>query len=224
MRASSRPMPIRILIADDHAVFRVGLKALLEKEQDMKVVAEAADGFEAAREATRLDIDVLLLDITMPGLTGPQVAELVLREKPDLAIVILTMHEDEQYLHELFRKGVRGFALKRSSGQELIQAIRTAHRGEHYVDPSMAGRVLSALSGETVRSGGADRLARLTPREREVCRLLAYGHTNAEIAEQLAISDRTVETHRSNIMAKLDLKSRAELVRFAIDSGLLELT
>ncbi len=224
MGASSRPMPIRILIADDHAVFRAGLKALLEKEQDMKIVAEAADGLEAAREATRLDIDVLLLDITMPGLTGPQVAELVLHEKPELAIVAVTMHEDERYLHELFRRGVRGLVLKRSSGQEIIRAIRTAHRGEHYVDPSMAVRVLSALSGETARAGGADRLARLTPREREVCRLLAHGHTNAEIAERLAISDRTVETHRSNIMAKLDLKSRAELVQFAIESGLLELT
>ena len=216
-------MPIRILIADDHAVFRVGLKALLEKETDMKIVADAGDGFEAAREAIERDIDVLLLDISMPGLTGPQVAETVLQKKPDLAIVVLTMHEDEHYLQELFRTGVRGFVLKKSSGQDLIQAIRAAHRGEHYVDPSMAGRVISSLASHAGRES-SEGLARLTRREREVCTFLAYGHTNAEIAEQLAISDRTVETHRSNIMAKLKLKSRAELVRFAIEHGLLELT
>ena len=216
-------MPIRILIADDHAVFRVGLKTLLKKETDMKIVADVGDGFEAAREAIKRDIDVLLLDISMPGLTGPQVAETVLQEKPDLAIVVLTMHEDERYLQELFRTGVRGFVLKKSSGQDLIQAIRAAHRGEHYVDPSMAGRVISSLTSDAGRES-SERLAELTRREREVCTLLAYGHTNAEIAEQLAISDRTVETHRANIMTKLGVKSRAELVRFAIVHGLLELT
>ena len=217
-------MPIRILIADDHAVFRVGLKALLEKETNMKIVADAGDGFEAAREAIKRDIDVLLLDISMPGLTGPQVAETVLQKKPDLAIVVLTMHEDEHYLQELFRTGVRGFVLKKSSGQDLVQAIRAAHRGEHYVDPSMAGCVISSLAGDAAGRESPERLAQLTRREREVCRLLAYGHTNAEIAEQLAISDRTVETHRSKITAKLRVKSRAELVRFAIENGLLELS
>ncbi len=216
-------MPIRILIADDHAVFRVGLKTLLEKETDMKIVADAGDGFEAARAAIKQDIDVLLLDISMPGLTGPQVAETVLQKKPDLAIVVLTMHEDEHYLQELFRTGVRGFVLKKSSGQDLIQAIRAAHRGEHYVDPSMAGCFISSLAGDAAGRESQERLAQLTRREREVCTLLAYGHTNAEIAEQLGISDRTVETHRSKIMVKLRVKSRAELVRFAIENGLLEL-
>jgi len=189
----------------------------------MKIVADVGDGFEAAREAIKRDIDVLLLDISMPGLTGPRVAETVLREKPHLAIVVLTMHEDDYYLQELFRTGVRGFVLKKSSGQDLIQAIRAAHRGEHYVDPSMAGRVISSLTSDAGRES-SERLAELTRREREVCTLLAYGHTNAEIAEQLAISDRTVETHRANIMTKLGVKSRAELVRFAIVHGLLELT
>lgn len=217
-------MPIRILIADDHAVFRVGVKALLEKEADMEIVAEAADGLEATRGAIERDIDVLLLDISMPELTGPQVAETVLQKKPDLAIVVLTMHEDERYVQELFRAGVRGFVLKQSSGQDLIQAIRAAHRGERYVDPSIAGRVIPPPAGNAAGQECPERLAQLTPREREVCRLLAYGHTNAEIAEQLAISGRTVETHRSNIMAKLRVKSRAELVRFAIVHGLIELT
>jgi len=217
-------MPIRILIADDHAVLRSGLKALLEKETDMEVVADVSDGFEAAREAVAQDIDILLLDISMPGLAGPRVAETVLEEKPHLAIVVLTMHQNDYYLQELFRIGVRGFVLKKSSGRELVQAIRAAHRGEAYVDPSMGGRVLSSLAGAPRGQENPERLAQLTRREQEVCRLLAYGHTNAEIAEKLSISGRTVETHRANIMAKLGLQSRAELVRFAIDNGLLELT
>ena len=217
-------MPIRILIADDHAILRGGLKALIEKEIDMEIVAEASDGFEAAREAVAREIDVLLLDISMPGLTGPRVAETVLQEKPHLAIVVLTMHEDDYYLQEFFRLGVRGFVLKKSSGRDLVQAIRAAHRGEYYVDPSMAGRVISSITGASAGKESPERLAQLTRREQEVCKLLAYGHTNAEIAEQLSISDRTVETHRANIMAKLSVKSRAELVRFAIDNGLLGLS
>ena len=220
-------MPIRILIADDHAILRGGLKALIEREIDMEIVAEASDGFEAAREAVAREIDVLLLDISMPGLTGPRVAEMVLQEKPHLAIVVLTMHEDDYYLQELFRLGVRGFVLKKSSGRDLVQAIRAAHRGEHYVDPSMAGRVISSFTGAPAGKASTkspERLAELTRREQEVCKLLAYGHTNAEIADQLSISGRTVETHRANIMAKLSVKSRAELVRFAIDNGLLGLS
>ena len=215
-------MPIRILIADDHEVLRSGLKALLEKEADMEVIADVSDGFEAAKEAVKQDIDVLLLDISMPGLPGPRVAETVLKEKPRLPIVVLTMHQNDYYLQELFRIGVRGFVLKKSSGRELVQAIRTAYRGEPYVDSSMAGRVISTLAGGPRREKNPERLAQLTQREQEVCRLLAYGHTNAEIAEKLSISGRTVETHRANIMAKLGLTSRAELVRFAIDNGLLQ--
>ncbi len=197
---------------------------MIEREIDMEIVAEASDGFEAAREAVAREIDVLLLDISMPGLTGPRVAETVLREKPHLAIVVLTMHEDDYYLQELFRIGVRGFVLKKSSGRDLVQAIRAAHRGEHYVDPSMAGRVISSFTGNSAGKENPERMGQLTRREQEVCKLLAYGHTNAEIAEQLSISDRTVETHRANIMAKLSVKSRAELVRFAIDNGLLGLS
>jgi two-component system response regulator NreC len=216
-------MPIRILIADDHAVFRSGLRALLEKENDLEVVGETGDGFETVKAASANEVDVLLLDLSMPGLPGSKVAETVLQQKPRLAIVVLTMHEDEYYLQELFKIGARAFVLKRSSGRELIQAIRTVHRGERYVDPSLAGHVITSLLGGRPRDSRTGRLDLLTSREREVCRLLAYGHTNAGIAEQLSISERTVETHRSNIMAKLDLSTRADLVRFAIDNGLLKL-
>ncbi len=217
-------MPIRVMIADDHAVFRGGLRALLEAEPDLSVVAEAGDGFEAVKLAIAEDIDVLLLDITMPGLTGPRVAESVLAEKPHLAIVVLTMHEDAYYLQELFKIGVRGFVLKKSTGDELIQAVRAAYRGEQYVDPSLGGRALSAVLGAPQRPPKHSRADRLTAREREVCTLLAYGYTNHEIGEKLSISERTVEGHRANIMSKLELGSRAELVRFAIDNGLFSIT
>ncbi|MFQ5789459.1 MAG: response regulator [Acidobacteriota bacterium] len=214
---------MRVLLADDHAILRSGLRARLEKESDFEVVAETGDGFETVRAVADNDPDVLLLDLSMPGLPGAKVAESVLEHKPGLAILVLTMHEDEYYLRELFRIGARGFVLKKSSGRELIQAIRAVHRGERYVDPSLAGHVFSSILGGSHKKGEASRLGALSPREREVCTLLAYGHTNAEIADRLRISERTVESHRANIMAKLELRTRAELVRFAIDNGLLRL-
>ena len=214
-------MSIRLLIADDHAIFRSGLRALLEKESDIEIVATAGDGFETVRAVSDNKLDVLVLDLGLPGLPGTKVAELVRESHPHLAIVVLTMHEDDYYLRELLKIGIRAFVLKRSTGTELIRAIRMAYRGENYVDPSLAARVLSSSMGTAV-TGTPGRLGLLTPREREVCKLLAYGNTNAEIAAHLFISERTVETHRANCMAKLDLKSRAELVRFAIENGLMK--
>ncbi|UCF37777.1 MAG: response regulator transcription factor [Acidobacteriota bacterium] len=214
-------MAIRIIIADDHSIFRSGLRALLEKEGDIEIVAETGNGFDAIRLVGENKIDVLLLDLTMPGLPGSKVAETVLEANPRLAIVVLTMHDDEYYLKELFKMGIRAFVLKKSTGSDLVQAIRKAHRGETYVDPSLAGKVLSSFYNPSGQSKA--RLDLLTPREQEVCTLLAYGHTNVEIAEKLCISERTVESHRTNITGKLDLKSRAELVRFAIENGLLKM-
>ena len=215
---------MRILIADDHAVFRSGLKALLEKESDMEVVGETGDGYETIRAVEDNDIDVLILDITMPGLTGPKVAESVLKKKPDLVIVVLTMHEDKYYLQELFRLGVRAYVLKKSTGTDVAQAIRAATKGDQYIDPALTNVVISSFVGRKPRKRKTGRLDLTTQREKEVLTLLAYGHTNGEIADKLCISERTVETHRTNIMSKLELKSRAELVRFAIDNGLLKLS
>jgi len=213
---------IRVLIADDHAVFRSGLIALLEKESDLEVVAEAGDGLAAIEAVDRYEFDVMLLDLSMPKLPGARVAEVALKKKPHLAIVVLTMHEDEYYMQELFKIGAKAFVLKKSTGTELIQAIRVAHRGEQFIDPALAGQVISSYVGRTPSKKVDGRLDLLTPREQEVCKLLAYGHTNAEIAEKLIISERTVETHRTHLLSKLDLKSRAELVRFADDHGLLK--
>ncbi len=214
-------MAIRIMLADDHAVFRSGLRALLEKEKDFRVVNESGSGVDTLRLLDDAAADVLLLDISMPGLPGPRVAEEALRKRPSLAIVILTMHEDEYYLQEMLRIGVRGYVLKKSTGTELVHAIRAAYRGDCYIDPALANLVISPYVGKPA-SNDPNRLGVLTQREQEVCRLLALGHTNAEVGKQLFISDRTVETHRNNIMGKLGLKSRAELVRFAIDNGLLK--
>jgi DNA-binding NarL/FixJ family response regulator len=215
---------MRILIADDHAVFRSGLKALLEKEPDMEVVGETGDGFETIRAVEENDIDVLILDITMTGLTGPKVAESVLKKKPDLVIVVLTMHEDKYYLQELFRLGVRAYVLKKSTGTDVAQAIRAATKGDQYIDPALTNVFISSFVGRQPQKKKTGRLDITTQREKEVLTLLAYGHTNGEIADKLCISERTVETHRTNIMSKLELTSRAELVRFAIDNGLLKLS
>jgi len=215
-------MAIRILIADDHAVFRSGLKALLEKEADLEVVAEAEDGSAAIEAVERHEFDVMLLDLSMSKLPGARVAEIALKKKPRLAIVVLTMHEDECYLQELFKIGARAFVLKKSTGTELVQAIRVAHRGEQFIDPALAGHLISTYVGRTPSKKVDSSPDLLTPREQEVCTLLAYGQANAEIAEKLFISERSVESHRTNLLSKLDLKNRAELVRFAIDHGLLK--
>lgn len=219
-------MTIRILIADDHALFRSGLKALLEKEPDFEIVGEAASGPETLRQVKELDPDLLVLDLTMPGgLSGAQIAESVLADYPDIGLMVLTMHEDEYYLKQLLRLGARAFLLKKSSSDEMLQAIRSVAKGDVYVDPSLTRHLVPSFVGKPApkkqRKSGL--LGLLTKRELEVCRELALGHTNAEVGEKLFISERTVETHRTNIMSKLELRNRAELVRFAIENGLLNL-
>ncbi len=216
-------MRIRVLIADDHAMFRSGLRALLEREDDVIVVGETGNGPETLEALEITSPDVLLLDINMPGLSGNRVAELALQKRPTLPIVVLTMHEDEYYLQELLKIGVRGYVLKKSTGTEALQAIRAAFRGDSYIDPALANLVILPYVGRA-SAKKQSRLDVLTQREQEVLELLVHGHTNAEVAEKLCISDRTVETHRTNITGKLGLKSRAELVRFAIDNGLLKTT
>lgn len=213
-------MTIRVLITDDHAVFRSGLHALLDKEEGIEVVAEAGSGMDALKILQTQEVDVLLLDLSLPGISGAKTAETALSLKPHLAIVVLSMHEEEQYVRELFRVGASGYVLKKSTGTELVQALHAVHRGDNYVDPALANLLVSPYAGRH-RPAHTTRPDVLTPREREVCTHVALGYTNAEIADMLRISARTVETHRTNIMTKLDLKNRAQLVRFALDQGLL---
>lgn len=216
-------MAIRILLADDHAVFRSGLRALLEREEDLEVVNETGTGYDTVRAAQKEEVDLLLLDISMPGLSGPDVAKSILQKRPNLPIVVLTMHEDEYYLKELFLIGVRSYVLKKSTGEEVLRAVRTAYNGEFYIDPVLSKFVITPLLGKQKSSRNESHLEKLTRREQDVLKLLSLGHTNAEISRKLEISQRTVESHRSNIMSKLDLNTRAELVRFAIEHKLLKL-
>ena len=213
-------MSIRVMITDDHQVFRSGLRALLEKEEGIVVVAAAGDGPATLQALAGKAVDVLLLDVNLPGMSGIVVAEKVRKEFRHTAIVVLTMHEDEYYWRELFRIGVCGYVLKSSSATDTVRAIRAGHAGEQYLDPSLAGRLLQTGGGLAVPSA-ASGLSKITAREREICVLLAYGHTSAEIAGKLRLSPRTVETHRMNLQAKLGLQGRAELVRFAINHHLI---
>jgi two-component system response regulator NreC len=213
-------MTIQVHISDDHGVFRSGLKALIEKEEDLAVVGETGNSFDTLRWFTEHEADVLVLDINMPGPPTSEVAREVAANHPKTAVLVLTIHSEEYYLREFLNLGVKGFMVKTSTGNEFIEAIRMVHKGKTYVDPSMSKYLVSNYVGKPLKSGG--RLDVLTKREQEVCTYLATGHTNAEVAEALSISKRTVETHRASIMTKLELKTRAELVRFAMENGLLK--
>lgn len=215
-------MGIRIFLADDHAIFRSGLRALLERSGDITVAGEAADGHETLAKLKKAKADVLVLDLSMPGgISGARLAEEVIASHPETAVVVLTMHRDEYYLRELLKVGARGFVVKSSPPEHLVAAIHAAARGEFYVDPTMAAHTVSAFIGRSA-TPHPPRAELLTPREREVCALLAFGHTNAEVGKKLNISERTVESHRKKIMERLELDSRAELVQFAMDNGLFK--
>jgi len=214
-------MGIKIIIADDHEIFRNGLKAFLEKEKDIKIIGESGNSDETINLVLNDDVDVLILDISMPGLPAGKVVEDILQNKPGLAIIILTMHEDEYYLQEMLKKGVRGFVLKKSSGTNLVNAIIQVNEGNYYIDPTFTGYLVSSLTG--TESFKRKKMSQLTKREIEILKLLALGHTNSEIADKLFISKRTVESHRSNILSKLELKNKAELVRYAMENRLISI-
>lgn len=212
-------MPIRILIADDHAVVRTGLRGILRADPDVEVVGEAEDGTETLRLAETLHPDMVLLDITMPPEDGIKTAKRLKEEHPDLIVLFLTMHEDEGLLHGALRAGGAGYVIKRAEGSEIIQAIHTASRGDIYVHPAMT-RALLHQPVTTEHRRGVPAVA-LTRRELDVLRLLAKGNTNRQIAGLLSLSMRTVENHRANLMGKLGLESRVELVNYAEEHNLL---
>ena len=210
---------IRVVLADDHTILRSGLKALLNMEPDMEVVGEAADGREAVELAVRLRPDVIVMDISMPEMDGLRAAQEIHNLNLPSRIVILTVHADEDYLFQTLKLGASGYVLKSSADVELIDAIRTAYRGDVFLYPSAVKKLLS----EYLRGGGQGRSDQdsLTTREREVLKATAEGYTNNEIAEQLVISPKTVDTYRQRIMEKLNLHHRSELVRYALKKGLL---
>lgn len=213
---------MRILLADDHAVLRAGLRMLVNAQPDMAVVGEAATGEEAVRLARELGPDVVLMDITMPGMGGIEATARIGRECPQSRVLVLTMHDDPAYLRSVLAAGGSGYVLKRAADTELLSAIRIAHRGEIFLAPSLAGDVVQEVLGRKARRAGAEVPGdTLSEREREVLRLVAQGHTNQEVADRLHLSVKTIETYRSRLMEKLGFKSRADLVRYALSTGLL---
>lgn len=211
--------PIRVLVADDHTIVRSGIRHVLESEPDFEVVGEAGSGTEAIALATTLQPDVVVLDISMPDLSGLEVAAR-LRGSSTTRVLILSMHNNAEYVLESVRAGAHGYLLKDTAATELRSAIRTVCRGESYFSPPVASRLTAAVRGEhEARQSGLDQL---TAREREVLVGIARGWTNKEIAAGLGISHRTVETHRESLMRKLQIRTVAELTRFAIGSGIVQ--
>lgn len=213
----------RILLADDHAVLRTGLRMLINSQPDMEVVGEAASGEDALRITRELRPDLVLMDLTMPGAGGVEATARIQREAPGVRVLALTMHDDPAYLRAALAAGASGYVLKRAADTELLSAIRITHRGETFLAPSLAGAVVQEALGRKAR--GADAKPphdSLSEREREVLRLVAQGHTNQEVAERLFLSVKTVETYRARLMDKLGLRTRADLVRYAISAGLLK--
>ena len=212
-------MPIRILIADDHSVVRSGLRALLSADSDLNVVGEAADSVEVMQLAAKLHPDLILLDITMPQESGIKIAQRLREAHPEIKVLFLTMHEDEALLHEALRTGAAGYVIKRAEETEILRAIHAASRGDIYVHPAMTRALLHQPVTTEHRCGAPAHP--LTRRETDVLRLLAKGNTNRQIALHLALSMRTVENHRANLMGKLGVASRVELVNYAEEHDLI---
>jgi two-component system, NarL family, response regulator NreC len=211
-------MSIRTVIVDDHAVVRSGLRLVLESEEDIEVVAEAADARNAVFEARAHHPDVILLDVVMPGRSGIEAIPDLLQESPESKVLVLSMQDDPAYVREAFGAGASGYVLKEAADAEVVAAVREVAGGQRYVHPALGARLVAAEAEERDRAEADP----LSEREHEILRLLALGHTNQEIASQLYLSVRTVETHRAHIMQKLRIQTRAELVRYALEQGMLD--
>ena len=208
---------IKIVLVDDHAVVRSGLRLLLDAQDDMEVIGEAGNSKDAVFRARALTPDLILLDVVMPGESGIDVLPQLLKESPETKVLVLSMQDDPSYVREAFAAGASGYVLKEAADEEVVSAVREIAGGGHYVHPTLGARMVAAEEQERA-AAEADPLSE---REREVLRLLALGHTNQEIAQELYISVRTAESHRAHIMQKLRLATRAELVRYALAQGLL---
>jgi len=214
---------LRVLIVDDHAIVRAGIRSLIEGQSDFDVVGEAAQGDEVLGKVMQLQPDVVLMDIAMPGMNGIEATKLLKREFPHIHVVILTMHDDEEFFFTLIREGASGYVLKDSEPEQLVSAIRDAAKGQIYLSPAVAKALMESYVMATTGSNGENHVA-LTSREKDVMRLLAAGQTNREIAESLVLSRRTVEKHRQALTRKLGLSNRDDLTRYAIRRGLIEAT
>jgi two-component system, NarL family, response regulator NreC len=210
--------PIRVLIVDDHPVVRSGLRRVLESVADIEVVVEAGDAKQAVFETRAQKPDIILMDVVMPGASGIEAIPDVLHDAPDAKVLILSMQDDPNYVRQAFAAGAAGYVLKEAADTDLVAAVREVAAGGRYVHPTLGALIVAADAEERERAEQDP----LSDRERDVLHLLALGHTNQEISDKLFISVRTAETHRAHIMQKLRLSTRAELVRYALDQGLLE--
>ena len=210
-------MATRILLADDHAMVRRGLRMVLDAEPDLMVVAEAGDGAEAIERGLHADVDLAVLDVSMPRLTGLQAAAELARRRPGLRLLMLSMHDSEQYLFEALKVGASGYVLKSGADRDLVEACRATMRGEPFLYPAAVSRLIGDMLARA-----EEPVDPLSPRELQVVKLIAEAHTSEQIAELLVISPRTVDRHRENILAKLGMRDRVELTRYAIRRGLVE--
>jgi DNA-binding NarL/FixJ family response regulator len=215
------PLKTRILVADDHPIVLRGLRMVLDAQPDLEVVAEATDGDQAVEQAVTGEIDLAILDISMPRKTGLQAAREITHRRPEVRVLMLSMHDNEQYLFEAIRAGASGYVLKSAVDRDLVEACRAAMRGEPFLYPG-AVRALMREYLDRARAGDALNTEMLTPREEEIVKLVAEAHTNDEIADMLVISKKTVERHRANILEKLGMSDRVELTRYAIRRGLVQ--
>jgi two-component system response regulator NreC len=215
-------MKTRLLIVDDHAVVRTGLRMLLEGESDIEIVGEAENASDALNQISQLNPDVILMDIGLPDMSGIEATRKIKQLAPETAVVALTIHEDEEYFFKMLDAGASGYVPKRAAPEELLTAIRVTAQGEVYLYPSLAKLLVKDYLTQSLFPKNQAKLDGLTPREHEVLTLLADGASNNEIADQLSISPKTVSRHRENIMRKLNLHSRAELVKYAIRKGIIQ--
>ena len=204
-------MTLRILIADDHGIVRSGVRMLIDRQPDMEVIAEAEDGVDAVAQAIANHPDVAVLDVAMPRMTGIQAAREIKAQAPDTSVLLLSMHDDARYVHEALKAGASGYVLKRAADADLVDAVKAVADGRPFVSPHADGAELAEAPKDP-----------LTPRELDVVKLIAEAYTNKQIAEILHLSEKTVESHRGNVLAKLGMRDRVELVRYAIKRGLVE--
>lgn len=214
---------VRVLLVDDHTILREGVRSLLADESDLRVIGEARDGVEAVEQVGKLEPDVVVMDMVMPRMNGLEATVQIKKRHPDVKILILSMYDDDEYVQQIIQAGASGYVLKRVAADDLVRAIREVHRGASFLYPPIAAKLIEDYVRRVRGGESADDEEPLTAREREVLTLIAEGNTNQEIAEQLCVSKKTVESHRANIMRKLDLHDVTELVKYALRKGLIKL-
>ena len=213
---------IKVILADDHTILRSGLRLILNQERDIEVVGEAEDGRECLKMVEELDPDIVLMDITMPILNGLEATRQIKKKFPEVDVLMLTVHETEEYVYQVFRAGASGYLLKKTAHQDLVSAIRSVYNGHFFISPSISKSVIREYIAKAEKSHD-DGFDRLTEREREILQLIAEGKSNKDISDMLNISMKTVEVHRAHLMEKLDLHNTADLTRYAIKKGIVGL-